>query len=74
VTRNRERWEMAGLETVEVPAGTFRALKFRRLNEQQRVDSTYWFAPGVGKIKEDSPPKEREVLTAYRVQASSAQR
>jgi len=46
--------EVVGLETVKVPAGTFRAMKV--VSRVQEADSavvtkTYWYAEGVGLVK-----------------------
>ncbi len=50
-------------EEVTVPAGTFSCIRVRR--RSGREDQIYWFADGVGKVKEDSPPKEYEELIEY---------
>jgi serine/threonine-protein kinase len=64
----RERWTVEAVdEAITVPAGTFRAMRIHRLNEATNTDSTYWFAPGVGKVKEFSPPKEQEELVRFTV-------
>ncbi len=69
VTPQIETWTVVAVERVTVPAGTFDALRINRRNAAERIDSTYWFAPGVGKVKEDSPPKESEELIAFQVGA-----
>jgi len=38
-------------ELVEVPAGTFECVRVRR-EKVGSTDKTYWYAPGVGKVKE----------------------
>lgn len=61
---------VAERETVRTPAGTFEALRV----ERARVDphnnpepvKTYWFTPGVGKVREESAERTEE-LTAYDV-------
>ena len=60
-----EQWSLVAVEDVTVPAGTFHAFRFHRVNEATNTVSTYWFAPGVGKIMEDSPPTEHEELVHY---------
>ncbi len=57
-------------EEVTVPAGTFRCLRLRRRNvcAGEFTDSTYWFAPGVGKVKESSPPEELEELVGFHIE------
>jgi len=62
-------------ETVTVPAGTFdNCIKVERVNVADGADQEtkiYWFAPGVGKIKEqtvgDLDTGKVEELTAYSV-------
>jgi hypothetical protein len=47
---------VAGVEEVEVPAGTFSAVRvewaFSLDGRVQKDHHTYWFAPGVGVVKE----------------------
>jgi hypothetical protein len=69
--RIEEEWEVQAVdEEITVPAGTFRCLRLRRRSRTagEYEDSTYWFAPGVGKVREDSPPEELEVLVEYHVE------
>ena len=48
-----DRWIVdAADEMLTVPAGTFRCLRVRKLGENGKPDKTFWFARGVGKIKE----------------------
>ena len=42
----------AAQESVTVPAGTFDALRVRRTSPAGGTDKTYWFVPGIGKVKE----------------------
>lgn len=51
-------------ETVTVPAGTFTCLKLRKTTSGQ-ADKRYWFAPGVGKVKEEG--EQVELLTSYAI-------
>jgi hypothetical protein len=65
----REEWAVEAIdEEVVVPAGTFRAMRLRRskLSNAVRQDSVFWFTPGIGKIKEDSPEALDE-LVAYQL-------
>ncbi len=42
-------------ETITVPAGTFTCVRVRRVSTNESgtgSDKTFWFAPGVGKVKE----------------------
>ncbi len=61
------RWTvLAEHESVTVPAGTFDCVKAQRVNlNNTDKTKTYWFAPGVGKIREEGPTTEE--LTAYQV-------
>jgi hypothetical protein len=50
-----ESWEVMGVnEMLTTPAGTFKALHLRRVGTDQNAtsDKQYWFACGVGKIRE----------------------
>jgi serine/threonine-protein kinase len=68
VVANAEDWVVEATdEVVTVPAGSFSCLRIRRRNPKSNTDSTYWFAPGVGKVKEESPPLEFEELVAYSI-------
>ena len=67
----REEWTVEAVDDeVTVPAGTFRAIKLRSRRMDGDADaplvSIYWFAPGVGKVKEDSD--ELEDLLEYHVE------
>jgi hypothetical protein len=48
-----ESHEVIGLETVKVPAGTFRAMKIAsKVSEAAAIKTiTYWYAEGVGLVK-----------------------
>jgi hypothetical protein len=58
-----DQWSVkAADEEVTVPAGTFRAVVF----EKKSTDiKTYWYAPGVGKVKETGG--QTEELVSYQV-------
>ena len=60
-----ESWTVeAAAESVTVPAGTFTAIKLRRTSDVVgAADKIYWFAPGVGKVKEAGD--QLEELTEY---------
>jgi hypothetical protein len=58
----RERWMVDAVdELVEVPAGKFRALVLQKAGGDSL--KTYWFVPGVGKVKETGG--QTEVLVRY---------
>jgi hypothetical protein len=58
-----ETWTVEAVdETVTVPAGTFTALKLRKVTSGD-ADKVYWFAKGIGKVKEEG--EQVESLTAY---------
>jgi hypothetical protein len=60
------QWEVRGVGVrTTVPAGTFDCLEIRQTKEGKNKD--YWFARGVGKIRERSEMSLEE-LTEYRVQ------
>jgi hypothetical protein len=59
----REDWTVDAVdEMITVPAGTFSTLRVRKRTSGQ-ADKTYWFARGVGKIREQG--EQVEILTAY---------
>lgn len=62
-----DQWTVEALdESVSVPAGTFQCLRLRRIGtEAGQSDKTYWFAAGVGKIKEVGG--QEEVLMSYTI-------
>ena len=64
-TEKAESWTVeAAAESVTVPAGTFTAIKLRRTSDViGAADKVYWFAPGVGKVKEAGD--QTEELTEY---------
>jgi hypothetical protein len=46
-----------------VPAGTYRAIRIHRVGEEDgQAEKRYWFAPGVGKLREEG--SQLEVLAA----------
>lgn len=61
----QETWNVeSAAETVTVPAGTFTCLKLRKTTSGQ-ADKRYWFAPGIGKVKEEG--EQVELLTSYTI-------
>jgi hypothetical protein len=60
-----ETWTVEAVnEMVTVPAGTFSCLRVRRIGQDiGQSDKTFWFAKGVGKVKETGD--QTEELTAY---------
>lgn len=60
-----EAWSVVGVDvSVSVPAGTFVALQVQKITSGA-ANKTYWFAPGVGKVKEAG--EKTEELTAFTV-------
>jgi hypothetical protein len=58
-----EQWTIeAAAQSVTVPAGTFDCVRVRRVNTAGGADKTYWFARGVGKVKE-SGDKTEELMS-----------
>lgn len=58
-----ETWSVEAVdEAVTVPAGTFNALKVRKVTSGA-ADKQFWFVKGVGKVKEQG--EQLEELTAY---------
>jgi hypothetical protein len=59
----QEAWTVEAVdEAVTVPAGTFTCLKVRKTTSGQ-ADKRFWFARGIGKIKEEG--EQIEQLTSY---------
>jgi hypothetical protein len=55
-------------EQVTVPAGTFPCVELHRVSQgdvTEGSDKTFWFAKGVGKVKEVDTGISSEVLTSY---------
>jgi hypothetical protein len=53
-------------EEVTVPAGVFRCLRIKRIDHSDQETRVTWYAPGVGKIREQTATGEL-VLTGYSV-------
>lgn len=63
-----EQWTIEAVdEQVTVPAGTFPCLRVHRTVSQTGSDKRYWFARGVGKVREEGD-NQIEELTSYSVQ------
>jgi hypothetical protein len=60
-------WSVTAVdEPVTVPAGTFKALVVRRTaNSGLGTDKSFWFARGVGKVKETGVGEQTEELQSY---------
>ncbi len=56
-------WLVDGEQSVTVPAGTFKAIVIRKTAEGST--KTYWFVPGIGKVKETGG--QTEELESYKV-------
>ena len=60
-----ESWTVEAVgESVTVPAGTFSCLRLRRVTNETGVQKRYWFARGVGKVREEGGTQIEE-LTDY---------
>jgi hypothetical protein len=55
-----DRWFVDAREMVTVPGGTFDALVLRKVSSSQN-EKRYWYAPGVGKVKETGGQTEELV-------------
>jgi hypothetical protein len=67
-TAKVETWTVEAVdEPVTVPAGTFTCIRIRRVgSDATQAEKTFWYAPGVGKIKETG--NQTEELTAKTIQ------
>ncbi len=52
-------------ESVTVPAGTFSAVKLRRIRSSNGKEKVLWLAPGVGKVKEIESGGDIEELVKF---------
>ena len=51
-----------------VPAGTFDAVKVQRVDPNTAETKLYWFAAGVGKVRDEAPATgEIAELTAFKL-------
>lgn len=63
-----EQWIVDGVDvSVTVPAGTFTTLNVSRVNLASGKRRQYWFAKGVGKVKEITDTGVMESLSAYSI-------
>lgn len=61
-TTKTETWTVEAIgESVTVPAGTFSCLRLLRVTDTTGVQKRYWFARGVGKVKEEGGMKREEL-------------
>jgi hypothetical protein len=61
-----ETWTVEAVDVlVTVPAGPFSCIQIRKFNAGTGSDKRYWFAKGVGKVREESATQIEE-LTTYR--------
>lgn len=69
-TMKTETWRiLAAEEAITVPAGTFSAIKISRTDQTDGSIKTFWFARGVGKIKEVTETGHTEELSRYTIPA-----
>lgn len=64
-TRYAITWVIEAEEMITVPTGTFKALRVRKSRDDAGA-KVYWYAPGVGKVKEIG--QRTELLESYTVQ------
>ena len=64
----RDLWSVfSPKDTITVPAGTFDTLVLRRVGNGGSSVKTFWFARGVGKVRESEEGKPTEELSAYHI-------
>lgn len=65
VTARVNEWTVEAVaDEIDVPAGTFTCLRLHRVgSEVGQADKTFWFARGVGKVKESGG--QEELLVGY---------
>jgi hypothetical protein len=60
-----ENWSVVAIsESITVPAGTFNAIHLRKTTSGS-ADKSFWFAPGIGKLKETG--SQTEELLSYTI-------
>jgi hypothetical protein len=65
---HQETWTTEAVdESVTVPAGTFSAIKWTRLDPTDGSTKTQWFVRGIGKVREQTGAGHVEELTSYQV-------
>lgn len=63
ITKN-ETWTVeAAAEQITVPAGTFSCVRLHRTGTATQADKRYWFARGVGKVKEVGDGSTEELVS-----------
>lgn len=68
VVQRTDAWVIEALDDpITVPAGSFRALRFRKRTRDGDNGKTYWFARCVGKVLELGRTGKREELMDYRI-------
>ncbi len=64
-------WSVVAVsDPVTVPAGTFNAIKLKRIQQETATIKYFWFARGIGKVKEAGEigsPEQTEELVTYSV-------
>jgi len=59
-----EVWTVEAVDfAVTVPAGTFNCMQLHKTNASTGSDKRYWFAKGVGKVKEQSANQTEELVS-----------
>ncbi len=62
-----DRWTVESIDdAVTVPAGSFACVRLRREGQTTASDKTYWFARGVGKVKEVGGGQTEELASYAR--------
>ena len=65
--REQQYTVLATGECVQVPAGTFLTVKIERLRIDTQDRTLYWFADGVGKVREEQLDGSVEELVSYNI-------
>jgi hypothetical protein len=64
----RDLWSVfSAKDTITVPAGTFDTLVLRRVGNGGASVKTFWFARGVGKVRESEEGQPTEELSTYHI-------
>lgn len=64
----RDSWKVVGVQSITVPAKTFDgALVVQKVSATTGNIKTYWFVPGVGKVKETGSDSQTEELASWQL-------
>lgn len=64
-TNVTDEWKVEAVdEVVSVPAGRFKCIRVKKTGTSSEANKTWWFARGIGKVKEEGGQREELVMYA----------